>query len=160
MKQHFKRSFGDAALYWVGAVIVRLDKVAFGWWLDEVFYRRDRARFLREIEAAFSELMERHGGKIVPHEGEELPRGFDYVGVTIEFTSVRFRLIRGRGELRTQVARPDEPHKWEELTRLWTRMAAPECGSPLSAFDQLGELAIRLETCWDRLLAMLAHPNG
>jgi hypothetical protein len=70
----------------------------------------------------------------------------------------RFRFIRGRGELRTQVARPDEPYNWEELTLLWNPMATAG-GTPPSAFRQLGDLLTRFETCWDRLVARLAHPN-
>src|SRR6267154_2652509 len=84
-----------------------------------ILNRRTRAGFFREIDAAFSNLMVLHGGRRVPYEGEELPQAFDYVAVTVEFAEIWFRFIRGRGELRTQVARPNEPYNWEELTLLW-----------------------------------------
>ena len=124
-----------------------------------ILNRKTRARFFREIDAAFSNLMVLHDGRRVPYEGEELPQAFDYVAVTVEFAEIWFRFIRRRGELRTQVARPDEPYNWEELTLLWNPMATAECWTPPSAFRQLGDLLTRFETCWDRLVARLAHPN-
>lgn len=62
--------------------------------LDEALYRRNRKRFILEIERAFSRVMKQHGGRIVPGEGEELTRAFDYVALTVEFIDLRLRLIR------------------------------------------------------------------
>lgn len=127
--------------------------------LEEALYWRNRKRFILEIESAFSKVMARHGGSIVPGEGEEMPRAFDYAVVTVAFVDLRVRLIRGREELVAQLATVHNPHDWEEMSRLWRREALNECGAPPTVYDHLDEVAERLERCWDRLVPALASTD-
>jgi len=129
--------------------------MAFGGF-DELAYRKSRKRFIAEIEENFSNLLSRHSGHVVPDEGLNLPRAFDYVAVTCEFKEVRFRIIRGRGELRIQAALPGNPQDWQELSLLWHRKAMRECGSPPSCNDPLCEVAQRTENNWDQIVVALA----
>jgi hypothetical protein len=129
--------------------------MAFGG-LDELTYRRDRRKFIAEIEQDFSSLFSKRAGNVVSEEGLELPRAFDYVSVAIEFKEVRFRIVRGRGELCIYAATTTEPTDWQDLSVVWHRRAMRECGSPPSCKDQLGEVAQRLDANWDQLLIALA----
>jgi hypothetical protein len=139
-------------------IVAPLYNAVFGR-LDEALYRRNRKRFIVEIESAFSKVMARHGGSIVAGEGEEMPRAFDYVVVTVAFADLRLRLIRGREELVAQLATLHNPHDWEELSRLWGREGLDECGAPPTVYDHLDEIAERLERCWDRLVPALTSTD-
>jgi hypothetical protein len=159
MKYYFrkpiKRSFGDATLHVFGSAIGWTYKMAFGG-LDELSYRRKRKRFMEEIQQSFSSLSLQHGGWTT--SDAELPRiiAFDYVTVTVEFKDVCFQITRGRGELSVRASLPIKPQEWQDLSLLWHRKAMRECGGPPSCYEQLGEVAQRLEQNWDQLLAALA----
>jgi len=149
-----RRGFGDSMLLVFGAGISWIYGMAFGP-LGELAFRERRKKFIAEIEQEFSGLFSRRVGWVVPKEGLELPRAFDYVGVTVEFAEVRFRIIRGREELRVQTATLINPEDWQDISLLWHQKAMRECGSPPSCNEQLGEVAERLEQNWDQLLATL-----
>ncbi|MGA2850405.1 MAG: hypothetical protein ABSE46_15520 [Terracidiphilus sp.] len=150
-----KRGFALSLLCIFGDTVSWIYKMAFGG-LDEIAYRRSRKKFIAEVRRDFSDLPSQHRGRIAPDEGIDLPRSFDYVAVTVEFKEVRFRIIRGRGELRVEAAAPSDPQDWQDLSLLWTRKAMRNCGSPPSPYDQLGDVAQRLDNNWDQLLAALA----
>ena len=116
-----KRTLSDSALHSSGRVIAWLYGVAFGAF-EEPLYRRSRRGFMHEIETEFAGLLIEYRGHLVPHEGEELPRAFDYVAVTIQFEEFRLRLIRGRGELEAQIASISAPHQWQDLSLIWRRI--------------------------------------
>ena len=138
-------------LYALGFTVVSVSKIAFGW-TDELAYRRNRRKFIAEIDRDFSELFAEHNGRVVPHEGENLPRAFDYVSVTVEIEEIRLRFTRGRGELRVQVAPASDVQGWMDLSILWPRIATPESGRPPSPYDELGEVAERLKARWTQLV--------
>jgi hypothetical protein len=148
-------SIGYWFLHGFGAMIARLYRFLFGR-LDERLYQRNRRQLIVEIEKAFSGAMAVHCGSLVPGEGEELPRAFDYVAVTIEFTDIRVRLIRGQGELVAQLANGRNPHGWRTMSDLWRAGMSHECGPPPTVYDDLDEIANRLEKCWERLVLALA----
>jgi hypothetical protein len=149
-----KRGFALTLLSIFGDVVVQTYKLAFGGF-DELFYRRSRKKFVNEIKREFSDIFSRRHGKVIPNEGINLPRAFDYVAVTIEFKEIRFRIIRGRGELRLQAAEPSSLESWQDLSLLWHRKPMRECGDPPSCYAPLGEVAQRIDDCWDQLLAAL-----
>jgi hypothetical protein len=159
MKYYFRkpirRGFGDATLFAFASVLGWTYKQAFGW-LDELIYRRDRKRFVAEIEQSFSGLFSKHGGRIVPNN--ELPRilAFDYVTVTIEFKDVCFQITRGRRELDVRASLWNNTQNWQDIGIVWGRKAMRECGSPPSCYDQLDEVVQRIENNWDQLVAALA----
>jgi hypothetical protein len=154
----FTRRFAVSVARGIGFVAAPLYTALFGK-LDEALYRRNRKRFILEIETAFSEVMSEHGGRVVADEGEELTRAFDYVAVTVEFLDLRLRLIRGREELVAQLAPLHRPHDWEAMSRLWRPEISDECGVPPTVYDRLDEIAERLEKCWDGL-ALALRPAG
>jgi hypothetical protein len=154
-RRPLKRGLGDSLLHVLGSVVGWIYKMAFGG-LDELVYRKNRKQFIAEVEQGFSSLISQHAGKVVPDEGLELPKAFDYVAVTVEFSAVRFRIIRGRGELRVQAALPSDPHDWEDLSLLWSRRVMRECGKPPSIHDRLEEVAQRIDANWNQIVASLA----
>ncbi len=149
-----KRSLANSFLYILGSVFGGVYKVAFGG-LDELLYKRARKQFIAEIELSFHYLFLKREGAVVPIEGTNLPRAFDYVGVTIAFSEVRFRIIRGRGELRVQAALPNDPSRWEDIELLWSRQAMRECGNSSSVHATLSDVAGTLDRYWDELLIAL-----
>ncbi len=153
--KRIRRGFGDSMLHAFGSVVGWIYRMAFGG-LEELAYRRSRKHFIAEIEKSFSDLFSQRAGLVVSDEGLNLPRAFDYVAVTVEFKDVRFRFIRGRGELRVQAAPTINPEEWQDLSLLWHRKAMRGCGSPPSCYDQLGEVVQRLEANWDQLETALA----
>ena len=129
----------------------RIYKLLFGR-LDERAYQQNRNEFVALIKIAFSNVLAIHKGSIVPHEGEELPRAFDFVAVTLEFPQIRFRLIRGRGELRIQFASKELPRNWQELNSFWNLVREPEWVTLALSYSQLDEFAEELERGWEKLL--------
>jgi hypothetical protein len=144
-----ERGFADSLLHFFGAVVGWFYKMAFGG-LEEFAYRRSRNAFIAEIERSFSDLFSHRAGEL------NVPRAFDYVSVAIEFKEVRFRIVRGRGELCVYAAPITNPQEWQELSLLWHRKPMRECGNPPSYYDELGEVAQRINNCWDQLVAALA----
>jgi hypothetical protein len=149
-----RRGIADPLPHNFGAAVGWVYKLAFGGF-DEFAYRQSRKAFIAEVEQTFSDLFSRRAGRVVPDEGTNLPRAFDYVAVTVEFEEVRIRIIRGREELRVQAASPDNPQDWQDLSLLWHRKAMRECDNPPSCHDQLGEVVQRLDNCWKQLIAAL-----
>ena len=150
-----RRGLADSLLHVFGAVVGSIYKLAFGG-LEEIAYRRSRKKFIAEVKQDFSDLFSRRGGRVVPDEGISLPRSFDYVGVSIEFQQVRFRIIQGRGELRIQAAESSPSCDWQDLSLLWHRKPMRECGDPPSPHDQLGNVVQRIDNHWDQLIIALA----
>jgi hypothetical protein len=137
-----------------GGVIAWIYKTAFGGF-DELAYQRSRKKFIAEIKQDFSAVLSRRHGRVVPDEGINVPRAFDFVAVTVEFEEIRFRITRGRGELRVQAAATSDPQDWQDLSLLWHRKAMQECGNPPSCSDQLGDVVQRIDNNWAQLLAAL-----
>lgn len=152
-----ERSPSRAVLHATFSVLGWLYGIAFGGF-EELFYRRNRRRFISEINREFSDLFSERGGRVVPGEGTELPRSFDYVAVTVEFKDARIRLIRGRGELNISLAPPGSAQDWMDLSLLWDRTASLGWGKSPSCRDPLGEQVGRLQAHWDRLVEEL--PSG
>lgn len=69
------------------------------------------------VREDFAFLFDEYGGRVVPDEGVKHPRSFDYAIVVAVPDDLPFRLrfIRGRGELRIQVASNSSPNAWEEF---------------------------------------------
>ena len=151
----FRRSVGDSLLHIFGSVVAWIYRMGFGG-LVELAYKRSRKQFTAEIEQSFSGLFSQRAGKVVSDEGSNLPRAFDYVSVAIEFKEVRFRIVRGRGELCVYAATTTEPTDWQDLSVVWHRKAMRESGDPPSCCDSLGEVVQRLDANWDQLLVALA----
>jgi len=133
-------------------------RMAFGG-LDEFLHRRARRGFIAEVNRNFSYLFSEHDGRVHPHEGEDLPRGFDYVSVVLEFREMRFRLTRGRGELDADVAPAREPNDWRELRFLW-QVANPsdETTTPWIASSITG-FAEQLQASWQQLSLLVSEEN-
>jgi hypothetical protein len=123
--------------------------------LDERAYQRNRRRFLADVETAFSELFQVHPGRVLPGVGEELERSFDFVVLVIEFVDFRLRLIRGRGELRTQIAPIPDPDDWLDISLLWHLIQSKRWSVPPSAQDNLTDTVHRLRDCWNEIVAAL-----
>jgi hypothetical protein len=120
MVKPYKLSSSDSVLKAVGFVILKIYKLLFSG-LDERAYQSNRRRFIEDLNDNFSELLSEHAGRIHPTEGQNLPRAFDYVAVTLEFPEIRLQLIKGRGELSVRVAPSREPEDWQELGSLYKR---------------------------------------
>jgi len=149
-----KRGVALSLLCVSGGVIAWIYKMAFGGF-DELAYRRSRKKFIAEIKQDFSAMLSQRRGRVLPDEGTNLPRAFDFVAVTVEFEEIRFRITRGRGELRVQAAATSDPQDWQDLSLLWHREAMRECGNPPSCDSPLAEVAQRLDNNWAQLLAAL-----
>ena len=72
-------------------------------------------RLARAVREDFLFLFNEYGAEIVPDAGTRHPQPFDYAMVIVVVGDLRLRFIRGRGELRIQVASKSSPNAWEEL---------------------------------------------
>jgi hypothetical protein len=153
-----KRSFGLSVFVAVGSVIAWVYRLLFSGW-DERLYKKNRRNFASEIERSFAYLFSQHGGSVHPIEGENLPRAFDYVSVTVDFEAMRVQLIRGRGELDARIAPPFEPGEWREIEFFWQLVDFPGREYSLFAENQLDELAGKLQESWSQLTFVLSEEN-
>jgi hypothetical protein len=96
---------------------------------------------------------------VLPHEGEELPRAFDYHSVILEFKEMRIRLVRGRGELEVELAPTREPGDWRELSFLQQVLASSEGYVPLFSQKPLDQLAGQLQAGWEQLVDLFSEEN-
>ena len=148
MKQPFnrplKRTFADSLRHAIGKAIAWFYRMAFGGF-EEPLYRKNRKRFIREIELDFAYLLSEYKGHIVPDGGEELPRAFDYVAAVIEFEEIRVRLVRGRGELEAQVASIRDPYSWRELSLIWQSIDPLHPIPSIFGAHELTRIALRIQ---------------
>jgi hypothetical protein len=156
--REIKRSFGPSVLVAVGSVVAWVYRLLFSGW-DERLYKKNRRNFVRDIERSFAYLFSQHGGSVHPSEGENLPRAFDYVSVTLDFEAMRVQLIRGRGELDARIAPPFDPGEWREIEFFWQLVDFPGRENSLFAENQLDGLAGRLQESWNQLAYVLSEEN-
>lgn len=139
----------------IAPVCIFLHKPLFGW-LDILLARRRNKQLTAEIEISFSYLFSLYPGRVLLNEGEQLPLAFDFATVTVQFSEIRFRITRGRGELRVEVAPLHDPEDWQDLEALWCALAAPEWTRRPSPYDTLDETALCLQEHWRLLVAAMS----
>jgi hypothetical protein len=161
-KNHLRKptseSFSLSLLRAFGSVAGWVYSMAFGGF-DELVRRRDRQGFIAEVNRSFSYLFSEHEGSVHPHEGENLPRAFDYVSVVLEFKEMSVRLTSGRGELDAEVAPARAPNDWRELRFLW-QVADPSDGTDVPWISSsLEGFASQLQGSWHQLAFVLSEEN-
>lgn len=72
---------------------------------------RTQGEFAREIRRTLPWFFDEYGAQEIPNT-RKYPKAFDYVVVTITAEKVLFAFIRGRGELRIDVAPEHAPNDW------------------------------------------------
>ena len=118
--EKLKLSLSDHLSIWVGHTIGKLYWVLFGWWIDAPIARKHEREFAREIREGLPFLFEKHSAEIVPNEGVRFPPPFDYALVTIAVGHLLIRFVRGRGELRIDVAARGKIQNWRDWKDLKT----------------------------------------
>lgn len=150
-----RNRLGVGARPFISVCVSFLYKILFSG-LDRWAAGRQRRRFLKDINTDMSSLISLHGGRVVPHEGEQLRQAFDYVAVTIQFPQIRIRLISGRHELRVDAAPIEHPEDWHELLMLWLATASQEWADAPSSLDTLEDAESYLEANWHPLVASVS----
>jgi hypothetical protein len=84
-------------------------------WSDYRLSQEAERRLVLEIRATLSFLFDDYGGEIMSDDTLRNPRPSDYAVLVVSLTDFRLRFIRGRGELRAQVASIGKPHSWEDV---------------------------------------------
>ena len=158
ISKNIRRSFSESVFIAFGNFVAWTYRLLFSG-LDERGYQTNRRKFKADVERSFSYLFSQHKGKIHPSAGENLPRAFDYVSVTVEFEEMRIQLIRGRGELDVRVAPTSDPSEWRHLIFYWQLLNLPEGNDSLGPETSLEQLAWRLQANWDRLVTIFADEN-
>jgi hypothetical protein len=105
-----------------------------------------------EIQRDLSFLFDEHSATIVPDERVKHPRPFDYAMVNVALDSFFLRFIRGRGELRVEVAPRRDPRNWSDLFTVLGMVDAQEQSGSKSLLS-LEDAARVLKPRVDRLRA-------
>jgi len=156
MTDRFRLSTAGQVFRFIGGVCILGFKVLFGP-SDSLSAKRNRNRLLSEIEVSFADLLRERAGRIHSNEGKGLPRAFDYAAVVMEFPEIRFRVIRGRGEIRVQVAPVHAGEDWHDLVLLWSVLATPEHPTPPAVHDSLDTIAKFLAEQWRVLVVAMGE---
>ncbi len=130
-------------------VAVNIYRLLFGR-LDVRASRQRESQLALEIQRDLSFLFNEHGAKVIQDASVRYPRPFDYAIVNVALDSLFLRFIRGRGELRVQVAPRRDPHNWSELPVVLGVVDAQERFEPKLPWS-LGEVAGVLEPRLSRL---------
>jgi hypothetical protein len=128
-------------------------KVVFGW-ADNRTYRKLDEAFEEEIRQNLTWLFRTRGAQVIPNTRNH-PRAFDYTIATVAVGKVLLRFIRGRGELRADVASTKAPEKWYEL-REAIGDVSDTCKRP-NEYYRLADVNHLLEEHLDRLETALSH---
>lgn len=131
----------------IGAIVSPVYKLAFGP-LGERSHRKGEKRLQDEIRKNLPWLFERYEAKVIPNT-QNYPRAFDYAVVTVALGNILIRFVRGRGELRADIAPAHAPTNWDEVGEAIACAGDSERPRPqYYSFDDLGQL---LEQNLDRL---------
>ncbi len=101
------------AIVTVGSAIYSL---LFAWWLDDRVARKLDARLAQRVRENLSFLFTEKNARVVPSDDYRVARAFDLSVVTVATNDLYIRVITVRGEFDVEVASPDLPHRWEELS--------------------------------------------
>ena len=153
-----QRSFGLSVFVAFGNVVAWTYRLLFSG-LEERSHQSNRHKFIAEVERDFSYLFSQHKGRVHLNEGENLPRAFDHVSVTVEFKEMRVQLTRGRGELDARLAPASDPSEWRELRFYWQFLNLPEGDYSLGTETSLEQVAWRLQANWVRLVYVFTDEN-
>lgn len=112
-----------------------------------IFGRADRRLALRHQRQLAQDicdempfLFNEYGGKIIPNQGVPFPPGFDYAVVTMAISELRFRFVRGRGDLDVYVSSTHEPEVWRNVLLVISSVEGPD-DLRYSAFISLRDAA-------------------
>jgi len=95
------------------AILSPVYKLLFGW-LDDRANTKWHKELEQEIRQQLSWLFDNYGAQVIPNT-RQYPRAFDYAVVTVATNNVLLRFVRGRGELRADIAPAHSPDAWQEL---------------------------------------------
>jgi hypothetical protein len=119
--------------------------------LDKRSNERRGRKLLRDVESSFSELIRMRKGRVL----------LDYGTVVVQFTEIKFQIIRWHGELRVRVAAPNDPEGWRGMNAFLLGVNSQARSVPAEVFDTadtpdaLDTIAKALETYWEPILATI-----
>jgi hypothetical protein len=105
-----------------------------------------------DLRRNWAYLLDSRGGEVEPEARDRT--SFDYAMSKVNFPELTVRVIRGRGEIRAQVARSGLHDSWEELSDI-LRATGSQADIP-GPQDCLIALGNALQAHWDTILANLA----
>jgi hypothetical protein len=164
MTNRFRLGTAGHVLRFIGGVCLLGFKVLFGP-SEKSQARKDGRRLVAEIDTSFSSLLAASGGRIQAHgiqgnKGRHLLAAFDSAAVILAFPEIRFRILRGRGQIQVQVAPVHAGEEWHDLVLLWRVLATQESPTAPTASDSLDTIAKFLEEHWRVLVAAMADGGG
>lgn len=139
----------------VGSACSRVDRLLFSG-LDRRLALKRREKLLADASVSLSPVRRLHGGTIRPDDQAKFPPPFDYAYAVLQFEEFLVRVIRGRDELRAQVAPGFASTEWEELAVILLAARPPIRGIPSVQIDSLSELNDILLSSWDELTSALS----
>jgi hypothetical protein len=116
--------------------------------IDSRIHRRLRKRLEADVRAELPWLFEKHHGRIVADESNR--QSFDYATVIVAADHMVLRFIRGRAELRLDIAPAHAPSDWFELQQAFALLDDAK-QQRASTYYRLYDLGRLLEQNWDRL---------
>lgn len=137
----------------IGAIVSPIYELAFQP-LSERSQRKSEKRLQDEIRRNLPWLFERYGGKVIPNT-QNYRRAFDYAVVTVALGNIFIRFVRGRGELRADIAPAHAPTNWEEVAEAIESAGLGKVPRP--QYYSLNDLGRLLEQNLDHLNAAFAE---
>jgi hypothetical protein len=107
------------------AIVSPIYRVLFGSFGDRA-YRKLQEKLEHDVRENLAWLFEKYEGKVISNT-QDYPRAFDYATVTVSVRQILIRFIRGRGELRVDVAPAHAPTDWQEV------------GEAINSIDESGQ---------------------
>lgn len=132
----------------LGAVLVNGSKILG---LDKRAAIKNQNRLGEDIQNFNPFLFKECGAEIVPNEGVRFPPGFDYAYVTVVAGNVRLQFLRGRGELRVEVAPRQNPRDLNEISTVLREIGSLQGYVNRPAYLELRDFAYLLQTHWSVL---------
>ena len=108
-----------------------------------------------DILRSWSYLLDRHRGEL--QQEARIRTSFDFASCDVRFPLLWVRVVRGRGEIRVQVAAPGPDGRWEELGSVLHALPGADLPNPQ---DGLAAHGIALQTHWDTILEAVQQGNG
>jgi hypothetical protein len=130
------------------SLIEKIGKPFFGPRAIRASIQRER-QFAEDIQQKLPFLFNEYDGKVVADESLKHPRPFDYAVVIVELENFCLRFIRGRDELRVQVATNRVADGWQDLPIVLEMLGGYEAGSRMILL--LGDVETMLRPRMSRL---------
>jgi len=133
-KEVFTVLFFPVIFLWI-IVFDFVDKYFLDGRFEKRYSQKLQAQFAKDIQERIPSLFADFGGRIIPNTEDYSP-AFDYAAVTISFDGMLLRFIRGRMDFRVDVAPPDKPTAWREISSIVKNSDLP--GNPNPKVDYYG----------------------